>query len=233
LFVRMADKRARHRVFFAVRRLHARGRELEWLANAGVTDFTAVDDVGSVDTDLMAEDRVIVVGHLGLQAFDGDWAKTDKMVLQIVVTFLRKLGWSLQQLCFFAKRSGLLIAKLIVKCFKLSVIEFLVLNGFSIIRRQRDSDLFFPLRFGLILITLFRTTSRGFDVVADDGETAALILERVCNRVELALSGRYLRVDLLYFRLDCFAGSLLVSLELLILRTLFDLSFALAGVVFN
>ena len=47
----------------------------------GVTHLTTIDDVVSVNTDLMAEDRVIIAGHLGLQAFDGGWTKTDQVIL--------------------------------------------------------------------------------------------------------------------------------------------------------
>ena len=89
----MADKRTRHHVFIAMRVLHARGFYIQRLTNACVTDFAAVDDVVSVDADLVAEDRIIVISHLGLQTRDRHWPKTDQMILQIVVTFLRQFGW--------------------------------------------------------------------------------------------------------------------------------------------
>ena len=83
LAFRMAHERARQTVGRAAGfiRRETGGRKLERLADARVTDFAAIDDVVSVDTDLMAEDRVIVIGHLGLQAFDSRWSKTDQMVL--------------------------------------------------------------------------------------------------------------------------------------------------------
>src|SRR5690349_4441589 len=72
LFVRMADERARQAVGFAawlVRR-ETRRRQLQRLANAGMTNLATVDDVVSVHADLMAEDRVVILGHLRFQTVD-------------------------------------------------------------------------------------------------------------------------------------------------------------------
>jgi hypothetical protein len=76
----------------------------------------------------MAEDRVVVIRHLRLEALDSSWAKTDQMVFQVGVTFFRELRRRLQQLSFAAKTLRLLLAQLIVKCFEFSVIKFLFLN---------------------------------------------------------------------------------------------------------
>src|SRR4030095_3376866 len=73
----MAYKRARERIFFSVCSDEARGRDVDRFANARVTHLTTIDDVVSIDTDLMAKDRIIVAGHLRLQAFDLGWPKTD------------------------------------------------------------------------------------------------------------------------------------------------------------
>src|SRR6185503_18786227 len=72
-----------------------------------------------------------------------------------------------------------------------------------------------------------------FDVVIDDGQTTTLVLKGVSNRIELGLRDPYIRIDLIDFRLNRFSCSLLLGVELLILRTLLDLRFALACIVLD
>jgi len=124
----MAYKRTRESIFLSVRGLHARGGKIERLANAGVADLTTIHDVVSVDADLVAQDRVVVVVHLGLESFDSAWTKTDQMVPQVIVFLLRQLGWGFQQFGFFSESGRLLVTELIVECFQSSVIEFLFVN---------------------------------------------------------------------------------------------------------
>src|SRR3954451_6854376 len=84
-----------------------------------------------------------------------------------------------------------------------------------------------------MLVLLFRPAGGDFDVVVGDGEMTTLVLERVSDRVELALCTRYLRIDLLYLGLNFVASSFFFGLELLILRTLFDLSFGFSRVALD
>ena len=55
---------------------------------------------------------------------------------------------------------------------------------------------------------------RGFDVVVDDRQAAALVLEGIGDRVELALNDRDLGVDIFRFAFDCFASGFGVLVEL-------------------
>src|SRR6185503_6734167 len=162
-----------------------------------------------------------------------DYLKTDQVVLKIVVPFLRQFGRRFQQLSFTAKALCFVIAELIVKCFKLSVVELLRIGRLAVVRRHVYRDFFRLLLFSGLAPAFLRPAFGGFDVVADDGETAALVLERVGDRVKLALSDCYLRIDLLYFRLNRFASGFFISLELLILGTLLDLRLALSCVSFD
>ena len=71
--VRMADKRTGptvRRFAWSIGR-HVGSLDSERLPDSSVAYFAAIDDLVSSDTDLMTEDRIVVVGDFVLQAFDG------------------------------------------------------------------------------------------------------------------------------------------------------------------
>ena len=94
LFIWMTDKRLGQtvRLFTWPIGSKTRRRQIDRLADACVANFATVDDVVSIDTDLMAQDRVVVIRRLGLQALNCCRPKPDQMVLEIIVTLLRQLG---------------------------------------------------------------------------------------------------------------------------------------------
>src|ERR1051326_407832 len=124
----VTHKRARKIVRLTTRTHKTGGRQIEWLANTRVTDFTTIDDVVGVNTDLMAEDRIIVIGHLGLQTFNLRGTKTDQVILQILVSLFRQLRRLLQLLGYFGQSFCLFIAELIVESFQLRIIQTLLLD---------------------------------------------------------------------------------------------------------
>ena len=58
-----------------------------------------------------------------------------------------------------------------------------------------------------------------FDVVGDDRQASALVLERFGNRIQPALDAFDIRVDLFGARLNLLAGGIRFGFELLVLGT--------------
>src|SRR5688572_15657212 len=86
----MADECAREAVGLAARFIWRKTRRCQFqrFSNAGMTDFATIDDVVSAHTNLMAQDRIVVIGHLRLEAIDLCRPQTDELVFQIIVAFL-------------------------------------------------------------------------------------------------------------------------------------------------
>src|SRR5262245_11158756 len=67
LAVGMTDECARESIRLAAGTTQTRRGYLERLANTGMTNLATVDDVVLIDADLMTQDRVVVIRHLGLE----------------------------------------------------------------------------------------------------------------------------------------------------------------------
>src|SRR5688572_17358236 len=75
----MADECAREAIGLAAGLIgsQTRRRQFQRFSNAGVTDFATIDDIVSAHANLMAQDRIVVIGHLGLEAIDLCRPQTD------------------------------------------------------------------------------------------------------------------------------------------------------------
>ncbi len=228
--VRMAYKRARETVGLTTWTNKTRRCQLERFANACVTNLATVDDVVSVDANLMAQDRVVITSHLRFQTFDGSRTKTNQLIFQIIVALFPKLRRRLQQFGFSTETLRFFVAEVVVKCFQLGVFEVLSFGRRAIVRRHVDAHFFLLLRFGLPAVTFFRGAVSSLDVVVDDSETATLVLKWIGDRVEFSLDGCHFGVDLFYLRVDFGASGFLCLIELFVLRTLPDLRVALSRV---
>ena len=105
-FIRMTHKRPRQAVrllAWTIRR-QVRRLQIQRLTNTDMTNFTTIDDVSCINTDLMAQNRVVEIVHLPDQTIDLSRSQTDDVVLQIIVSLLRELGRLFQQLAFLASR---------------------------------------------------------------------------------------------------------------------------------
>ena len=86
----MADKRTRQRVrrcAWSIRSKIGR-RHVHRFADAGVTDLAPIDDLVLANADLMAEDRVVLIGEIGFKTVDLRRRLADEMISKMVVALL-------------------------------------------------------------------------------------------------------------------------------------------------
>src|SRR6266849_6622542 len=90
------------RLFARPPRRHVRSRDRQWLAGAEMANLTAIDDAVFIDTQLVAEDRVVKrVLVLPDQVVDALLRQAADVVLEIVIPLFCQLARLLEQLGLF------------------------------------------------------------------------------------------------------------------------------------
>ena len=120
-----------------------------------------------------------------------------------------------------SEQSGLFIAQIVKELFELVVIH--LLGGRfpgTIGRGHVHLNQFGALLLRLLAIFVFGATGSDLDVVINDREFAALVLEGFRYRIKLSLSLGHLLINLGDIRFDFFQGALRVFIQRLILRVL-------------
>src|SRR2546429_3420550 len=204
------------------------------LANSDMTNFATIHDIEFINADLMGQNGVIKLVHLAEQPVDLAWAQTGHVVFEVIVALFTKVGWLFEEVRFLSQQSRLFISQIVEQLLELLVIHFLG-SWFprTISSRQIHFHQLGPFRLGLFAIFVLCAVGSDLDVVIDDCQFAALILERFSDGIELALNFDDLMINISDVQLHFFQSRLRVGVELLVLRILFYLGLSLAGLCFD
>src|SRR6185503_1758195 len=194
---------------------HVGCRDLQRLTHTNVANFATIDYARLIDTDLMTKDGIVEILHLPHQSINLARAQSNQVVSQIIVALLCYFSRFLEQLRFSAQQPGLFISRIVVELFELLIIHFLF-RDFAVGRGEFHLNLLLPLVSGPPAILLFRRTLGSLDIVINDREAAALVLEGISYRIKLLLDLNNLLIDLSSFRLDYFQGGFCFRIERLI-----------------